>query len=282
MEFIIKFFNNPNQKDHFKLKVDENFIKQGLFDAIVENIENNLQLRQEEFIILSKNGIKINEKSLITNGQMIQLCPTILGGKGGFGSLLRAFGKQMQQSTNKEACRDLTGRRIRHVNNEKKLKDFLENQNETARLKEEKKREKIEARKKKRENLEKSHHLFVDPNYDKQKEKIAQDLDEAISKACTTKKDIKKSDAEKSDDKTSAEDKVSNDDKTSDVDNNTKANKSEKGVSTKDINKKEVPVSSGKKKLYSDWMGCDDLDVSSSDEDESDEDTKPATKKLKM
>ena len=42
--------------------------------------------------------------------------------KGGFGSLLRAFGKQITRSTDKGACRDLTGRRIRHVNNEAKLK----------------------------------------------------------------------------------------------------------------------------------------------------------------
>jgi hypothetical protein len=35
---------------------------------------------------------------------------------------LRAFGKQITMSTDKGACRDLTGRRIRHVNNEKKLK----------------------------------------------------------------------------------------------------------------------------------------------------------------
>jgi hypothetical protein len=29
--------------------------------------------------------------------------------KGGFGSLLRAFGKQITKSTNRDACRDLSG-----------------------------------------------------------------------------------------------------------------------------------------------------------------------------
>ena len=41
------------------------------------------------------------------------------GGKGGFGSMLRALGAQIEKTTNREACRDLSGRRMRDVNNEK-------------------------------------------------------------------------------------------------------------------------------------------------------------------
>ncbi|KAI9491771.1 Sde2 N-terminal domain-containing protein [Zychaea mexicana] len=46
----------------------------------------------------------------------------LLGGKGGFGSMLRAQGGRMnaQKTTNFEACRDLQGRRIRTVNDSKK------------------------------------------------------------------------------------------------------------------------------------------------------------------
>jgi hypothetical protein len=102
--------------------------------------------------------------------------------------LLRSFGKQITLSTNKEACRDLTGRRIKHVNNEKKLREFLEKQSELAKQKEEAKKERAERRKKKRDRIEAKHHLFVDPKYDQQKEKIAQDLDEAITKAIANKK----------------------------------------------------------------------------------------------
>ena len=43
----------------------------------------------------------------------------ILGGKGGFGSMLRAIGARIEKTTNHEACRDLSGRRMRDVNNEK-------------------------------------------------------------------------------------------------------------------------------------------------------------------
>ncbi|KAG0456279.1 hypothetical protein HPP92_024067 [Vanilla planifolia] len=48
------------------------------------------------------------------------------GGKGGFGSLLRgAATKAGQKKTNNfDACRDMSGRRLRHVNAEKKLEEW--------------------------------------------------------------------------------------------------------------------------------------------------------------
>ncbi|KAI7908317.1 Sde2 N-terminal domain-containing protein [Cokeromyces recurvatus] len=52
----------------------------------------------------------------------IEMSGRLLGGKGGFGSMLRAQGGRMnaQKTTNFEACRDLQGRRIRAVNEAKK------------------------------------------------------------------------------------------------------------------------------------------------------------------
>ena len=38
----------------------------------------------------------------------------------GFGSLIRAMGKSTQKSQNTEACRDLSGRRMRDISTEKK------------------------------------------------------------------------------------------------------------------------------------------------------------------
>ncbi len=38
----------------------------------------------------------------------------------GFGALIRAMGMRMNRNRNKDACRDLTGRRLRSVNVEKK------------------------------------------------------------------------------------------------------------------------------------------------------------------
>jgi hypothetical protein len=58
-----------------------------------------------------------------TEGPIIyNLSARLFGGKGGFGSMLRAQGGRMnaQKSTNFDACRDLQGRRVKAVNDAKK------------------------------------------------------------------------------------------------------------------------------------------------------------------
>lgn len=54
------------------------------------------------------------------NNGNVYVCPTVKGGKGGFGSMLRAIGAQIEKTTNREACRDLSGRRLRDINEEKR------------------------------------------------------------------------------------------------------------------------------------------------------------------
>ena len=68
---------------------------------------------------------------------MIRAYPRVLGGKGGkehcstdvthslslfsgFGALIRSMGSQMNKNRSRDACRDLSGRRMRDVNAEKK------------------------------------------------------------------------------------------------------------------------------------------------------------------
>ncbi|KAF6173027.1 hypothetical protein GIB67_006403 [Kingdonia uniflora] len=74
------------------------------------------QINHETLITLPKNG------SFTT----IHLLLRLIGGKGGFGSLLRgAATKAGQKKTNNfDACRDMSGRRLRHVNAEKKLEEW--------------------------------------------------------------------------------------------------------------------------------------------------------------
>ena len=48
----------------------------------------------------------------------VELKQSLMGGKGGFGSLLRSMKPKSKGDENFEACRDLSGRRLRHVNNE--------------------------------------------------------------------------------------------------------------------------------------------------------------------
>ncbi|KAE8664913.1 Autophagy 6 isoform 1 [Hibiscus syriacus] len=72
-------------------------------------------------------GHQLNDESVISQSNAtLNFSLRLLGGKGGFGSLLRgAATKAGQKKTNNfEACRDMSGRRLRHVNAEKRLEEW--------------------------------------------------------------------------------------------------------------------------------------------------------------
>ena len=83
-------------------------------------------------LTLHSNSILFNPThSICTHDTTIQVYPhlaatlsnshtAILGGKGGFGTLLKGQSKQ----AGARLCRDLSGRRLRHVNDENKLRKF--------------------------------------------------------------------------------------------------------------------------------------------------------------
>lgn len=58
------------------------------------------------------------------HGNMLSLLGRLRGGKGGFGALLRGQGRDGKITTNYDACRDLSGRRLRHINADKKLEEW--------------------------------------------------------------------------------------------------------------------------------------------------------------
>ncbi|GMI85871.1 hypothetical protein like AT4G01000 [Hibiscus trionum] len=70
---------------------------------------------------------QLNDDSVISQSNAtINLSLRLLGGKGGFGSLLRGAATKAGQkkTSNFEACRDMSGRRLRHVNAEKRLEEW--------------------------------------------------------------------------------------------------------------------------------------------------------------
>lgn len=86
-------------------------------------------------------GIPICEQLLTANGSVlsgsqtlagcglqpdstVHLLLRLCGGKGGFGALLRGQGRDGKITDNFDAMRDLSGRRIRHVEAEKKLQEW--------------------------------------------------------------------------------------------------------------------------------------------------------------
>lgn len=63
-------------------------------------------------------------------GAVYSITMKIKGGKGGFGSLLKGQPAVKKRTKNFDSCRDLTGRRIRHVNQEKQMQDYLNKKKE--------------------------------------------------------------------------------------------------------------------------------------------------------
>ncbi|KAG5651748.1 hypothetical protein H0H81_007601 [Sphagnurus paluster] len=77
----------------------------------------------------------------------LRLTPRLVGGKGGFGSQLRAAGGRMssQKTSNNDSCRDLSGRRLSTIKEAKKLAEYLESEPERMAAKAAAQKAKLEA-----------------------------------------------------------------------------------------------------------------------------------------
>lgn len=122
------------------------------------------------------NGKPMADDAKIENtGNVVRICTKLIGGKGGFGSMLRAIGAQIEKTTNREACRDLSGRRLRDINEEKRLRKWLEGQ-------EEREKEAAERKQKKIERLIAAPIINVDlnPDYEREREELPERVSEAL------------------------------------------------------------------------------------------------------
>ncbi|CAK5277375.1 unnamed protein product [Mycena citricolor] len=89
------------------------------------------------------SDLQSDDSTLVT----LRLTPRLLGGKGGFGSQLRAAGGRMssQKTSNNDSCRDLSGRRLNTIKEAKKLVEYLESEPERQKAKAEASKAKLEA-----------------------------------------------------------------------------------------------------------------------------------------
>ncbi|XP_052859962.1 splicing regulator SDE2-like [Anopheles cruzii] len=71
---------------------------------------------------ITQCGQRIDKWQNLRSSAPLRINERLTGGKGGFGSMLRAIGAQIEKTTNRDACRDLSGRRLRDINEEKRLK----------------------------------------------------------------------------------------------------------------------------------------------------------------
>lgn len=141
--------------------------------ALEVKSEINSWVLQEDDIYLVHNGKRLSDDDIVTSG-VVHVVPRLVGGKGGFGSMLRAIGAQIEKTTNREACRDLSGRRLRDINEEKRLKNWIAQQAERER----------EAAERKRKKLERLHaepkHKFHDTTYEEERSMLTEKVSDAV------------------------------------------------------------------------------------------------------
>ncbi|TNN25026.1 Protein SDE2 [Liparis tanakae] len=123
-----------------------------------------------------RNGRLSPLEEALQPGAVYHLEPRLCGGKGGFGSMLRALGAQIEKTTNREACRDLSGRRLRDVNHEKEMAEWLKNQTEREAEKEQRRVERLQRK------LAEPKHQFSDPEYQRQCHDLSERLEDSVMK----------------------------------------------------------------------------------------------------
>ncbi|XP_075003346.1 splicing regulator SDE2 isoform X3 [Calonectris borealis] len=135
----------------------------------------------EESLYVKCNGRLVNDEDVLQNGAVYSLEPRLCGGKGGFGSMLRALGAQIEKTTNREACRDLSGRRLRDVNHEKasvicRMAEWVKQQAEREAEKEQRRLERLQRK------LAEPKHFFTNPDYQQQCHDMAERLEDSVLK----------------------------------------------------------------------------------------------------
>ncbi|XP_066467758.1 splicing regulator SDE2 [Tiliqua scincoides] len=130
----------------------------------------------EDHFYVKCNGRHANPDDLLQDGAFYSLEPRLCGGKGGFGSMLRALGAQIEKTTNREACRDLSGRRLRDVNHEKAMAEWVKQQAEREADKEQRRLERLKRK------LAEPKHFFTNPDYQQQCHEMAERLEDSVLK----------------------------------------------------------------------------------------------------
>lgn len=154
-----------------------------------QHIEQKYGISRKEQKLMTYSGKYFQDTDrLITSTkpydyQICNLTVSVLGGKGGFGSMLRAQGGRMssKKTTNFESCRDLQGRRLKTINDATKLVEYLNKEPERKRKRKEETEKKIEEGLKEKT---KKRHRFDDIDYIHNHEKIMENVKDAISQAC--------------------------------------------------------------------------------------------------
>ncbi|XP_017015867.2 splicing regulator SDE2 [Drosophila takahashii] len=215
----------------------------GNYAELCSRIGDNTNLKPEDYYLVS-NGKRLDLEGKLCGGDVHCILRQV-GGKGGFGSMLRAIGAQIEKTTNREACRDLSGRRLRDINEEKRVRAWLDKQGEREREAEERKKRKIE------KLLAVPKHDFKDDKYEEARANLTEKVNDAFEEGLKQAEEIKE--------KAAQEASTSGTKRKSPAEDKTKAKKKKKGTL---------------------WIG-DDISGSDSDSDDSEEEPEAQKKAIK-
>lgn len=137
-------------------------------------VERKTGLLPTDFYLTQNGKLIPKDCSALQSYVPVRIHERLPGGKGGFGSMLRAIGAQIEKTTNREACRDLSGRRLRDINEEKRLKAYLDKQKDAPADEAAKLQRKID------KLLAKPKHEFHDEEYNRTRSDLTQNVDEAV------------------------------------------------------------------------------------------------------
>ncbi|KAH7106426.1 telomere stability and silencing-domain-containing protein [Auriculariales sp. MPI-PUGE-AT-0066] len=122
----------------------------GALPALLQQHEPRLpmwQLRLSHARTVLDPTAPLSSYALSSDPLALRLAPAVRGGKGGFGSQLRAAGGRMssRRTNNTDSCRDLNGRRLGTVKEAEKLAAYLESEPERKKAQHDAKKAKLEA-----------------------------------------------------------------------------------------------------------------------------------------
>ena len=94
-------------------------------EKTIESLYSDLNFNKDNTYLISEGKLLKNNFPLIDyDNKIIEVRLRLKGGKGGFGSSLRLQQATKKQTKNFDACRDLQGRRLRKVNQERQLNEW--------------------------------------------------------------------------------------------------------------------------------------------------------------
>lgn len=179
--------------------------------------ERSLSCSDVKALISEREGIPICEQRLILQNReicnqqildsnegtlLLRFSLRLGGGKGGFGALLRGSGSHTKSGAKNigfDDCRDLNGRRIRTIKNEKKLSEWREKQ--AQREIEAKQKKEEERLKKEKENAHHFDHLKFAQTRKELQERITDYVEQGIKLSKKDKKEKNIEDNEESKEK---------------------------------------------------------------------------------